>query len=606
MEDALLLIERVKNTIKLGESHFREFKSGVEGPPGNKKPRQVKKICEEIAEALVAFANSDGGELLIGVEDDGEVTGIVHSKDDIVMMLKAHETHTLNNNGSSLPITLSDSINIDGKTILYFSVSKGIETIYQLSDGRCVKRKDKETVPAPFNLIHFERSEVRSREYDRQYVDGAMVNDLVLDQLKTMANNYVRGLSVEKYLQQLGVAEYGANGIRLRMAALLLFAKDINKWHPRSQVRIVQVKGNKLEAGDKYNVIRDEFIQGNIFDLLISAWEKLRNSLTYRTDLGVETKFVQKYIYPDDACREALINALAHRDYGIQNPIEIFIYDERMEIKNPGALLSSIKLEDIKKFKGTHESRNSFVARVLRENNFMREIGEGFRQIYSLMQGADLAEPTLTSDSSSFMITVYNKSEYSEKQQLWLSLFKDYNLSRLQRRIVAAGIDNTQLSTNDILKAMNTSDRTIYDHEVTILRNNRIMKQIISDSAATSQAKNKRIQKKSIKRFKIVLPGQKPSLEAAVLSPADLGIYVGNIEETVTSHDLENIFSEFGKITSITLPPPPHHKSFGFVWFASKESAQKAISTMKSGRRISLKGRNIVVKPITAGLEKKK
>jgi len=71
---ALLLVDRVENNIQLGESHIREFKSAIEGPPNAKKPRAVKEICAEIGEQLVGFANADGGDLLIGVEDDGSLT----------------------------------------------------------------------------------------------------------------------------------------------------------------------------------------------------------------------------------------------------------------------------------------------------------------------------------------------------------------------------------------------------------------------------------------------------------------------------------------------------------------------------------------------------
>ncbi len=67
MPDLLILQERIKNTIRLGESHFREFKSAFEGPPDSKKPGTVKNLARYIGEALAAFANADGGELLIGV-----------------------------------------------------------------------------------------------------------------------------------------------------------------------------------------------------------------------------------------------------------------------------------------------------------------------------------------------------------------------------------------------------------------------------------------------------------------------------------------------------------------------------------------------------------
>ena len=97
MGEALLLIERVKNTISLGESHFREFKSALEGKPESKKPRLVKSMCQEIGEALVAFANADGGELIIGVEDEGTITGVPHDSETIKALLESPTTHVFPN-----------------------------------------------------------------------------------------------------------------------------------------------------------------------------------------------------------------------------------------------------------------------------------------------------------------------------------------------------------------------------------------------------------------------------------------------------------------------------------------------------------------------------
>ncbi|EPK0124251.1 MULTISPECIES: ATP-binding protein [Klebsiella pneumoniae complex] len=68
--------ERALTAVTLGESHFREFKSALQGPPDKKEKRPTKDISTNIAQTLVAFANADGGELLIGVEDNGEITGI--------------------------------------------------------------------------------------------------------------------------------------------------------------------------------------------------------------------------------------------------------------------------------------------------------------------------------------------------------------------------------------------------------------------------------------------------------------------------------------------------------------------------------------------------
>ena len=133
MDEILAIQEKVKNTITLGESHFREFKTALEGRPDNKKPRQTKKICEDIGEALVSFANAYGGEILIGVEDDGTVTGVPHNEEDIKQMLDAVKTHVYS--GQELPLTTSTKLLISGHPILFFSVNKGTTQIYQLLTG---------------------------------------------------------------------------------------------------------------------------------------------------------------------------------------------------------------------------------------------------------------------------------------------------------------------------------------------------------------------------------------------------------------------------------------------------------------------------------------
>lgn len=404
MSDILLLQERVQNTIHLGESHFREFKSALAGKADAKKPRPVKDICKDIGEALVAFANANGGELLIGVEDDGAISGVPHNEDEVARMLAAPQTHV--HADSSLPMLGAAKITLAEKNLLFFSVSKGATEIYQLPDGRCIRRKDKSTAPVAIKQIQFERQEVRSREYDRQFVDGASVNDLDLGFLQTLADNYLRGLSVERYLQQIGLAEYAMGGLRLRMAALLLFAKDVQRWHPRPQLRILKVAGAQLKSGADYNVVADEIVRGNVFELLLNSWERLRPYLTHKTEFAANGLFEEKYLYPEWACREVLINAIAHRDYSVQNGIEVFLFDDRMEIKSPGALLSTLTLASLEELEGAHESRNVLLAKVLRENKYMRELGEGMKRMFELMESSALPKPRLHANGVSFTVTL--------------------------------------------------------------------------------------------------------------------------------------------------------------------------------------------------------
>ena len=324
-------------------------------------------------------------------------------------MLNAVSSHVLH--GQELPMVYRLKIEMDGKILLFFQVDKGTSEIYQLPDGRVVIRKDKRTVPERIKTMQFERQEIRSREYDRQFIDGAHLGDLDVALIQSLADQYIKGITVERYLQQLGLADYTIGGLRLRRAVLLLFAKDIQRWHPRSQVRVVRVNGTELLSGEKYNVISDEFVQGNINELIFKAWDMLRPYLAYKTVFGEDGRFEQKYIYPEDACKEAILNAMAHRDYSNSNGIEVHLFDDRMEIKSPGALLSTLTIADLEALDNRHESRNVKIAYVLKVSKMMREMGEGMKRIFTLMEQHGLRRPVLYSNTVWFTVTLFNKSE---------------------------------------------------------------------------------------------------------------------------------------------------------------------------------------------------
>lgn len=503
--EILTLKERVKNILTLGESHFREFKSAYQGPNDNKKSGSIKELNKYIAEALVAFANADGGSILIGVEDNGYVTGLPFNDEEVSHLLKGYKSYIHTDSKLSMENELRLD-HIHGKSILFFSVSKGLDEIFQLSDGRCVCRKDKETIPISFSKIQFERNEVKSRAYDREFCYEASVNDLDSTFIQSLSNSYISGLSPEYYLQQTGLAEFEVSSLKLRRAALLLFAKDITKWHARCQIRILQIGGNELKSGKEYNVINDEIVTGNIFYLLTTVWEKLRPFLAYKTEFGSEAKFEQKFIYPEEAVREALVNAITHRDYTIQNGIDVFIFNDRLEIKSPGLLLSTINIEDLKKLQGHHESRNTLTARVLRENKIVRELGEGLKRIFTLLQSQEMEKPELLNQNNSFSIILNNKSIFSASEEAFINMFTNFEISPLQKRIIILGMKSQEISPFDIYKAINTLDRDTYDREVTSLRKLGILKEIRTNSNATFLSKRTKTNKQKIGRYKIQIP----------------------------------------------------------------------------------------------------
>lgn len=232
-DDILKLTERVQIAIEIGESYYREFKSGFEGPPNAKRARQVAEIKYDIAKTLVAFANADGGELFVGIEDNHSVSGLPHSPEKISAILDSPKDCVLKD--TPIPLKQASIIQFDEKSVIYFSVSKGSDFVHLTSKGECFQRKDRESVPTASEKIRFDREEKASREYDRKFEDIAQVTDLDHDLIEQVASQISKLISAEKLLQYLDLAEFDGSSLKLRKAALLLFAKKSNKWHPRLQ-----------------------------------------------------------------------------------------------------------------------------------------------------------------------------------------------------------------------------------------------------------------------------------------------------------------------------------------------------------------------------------
>jgi ATP-dependent DNA helicase RecG len=504
MEQLLKLKERIDIAIEIGESYYREFKSALEGPPGNKRPRDHKEVCYDIAKTLVAFANADGGELFVGIEDDNSISGLHYTEDKILLVLNAHENYVLKE--TPLPMKRASLIDYDGKKIAYFSVEKGAKYVHLTAKGECFQRKDRESVPTAAETIQFAREEETSRKYDRQFVDLAGINDLDLNLIKTISQTIFKSMSPEKFLQYLELAEFDGSRLRLRSAALLLFSKQISKWHPRSQVRILRVKGTEEKTGTEFNVTEIGETNGNIFQLIEASWELLRPHLA-ETRLSENGLFKTQIIYPELACKEALINAITHRDYSLEGRgIEIKIFDDRLEILSPGKLLSSITIKELEELKGVHQSRNAYIARVLREFGYIRELGEGIRRIFELMASNDLVKPRIESPNKSFVITLFYEYIYTKEEKIWLDNFEAFNLTREQKTIVRLGLNGRLVSTKEIFDQLGIVSEDYYRQLIESLRQKGILVNKLSQVKVSNLKKQKKISRRSIPRYEIRLP----------------------------------------------------------------------------------------------------
>ena len=607
MNEPVLISERVAVGIRLGESHFREFKSAQHGPAEKKTARTARSVCEDIAQTLVAFANADGGELYVGVEDDGTVTGVPESAvKDIDQMLDAPRSHVLSK--TPLPNLAKHRIAIDGKAILFFKVSAGYDYIYQTADGRCLQRRDLESIPISVEHVQFDRQEARSRTYERDFIDGATVEALDFGLIDFLIEEFMPGIHREKCLQLLDLADFTDTGLRLRRAALLLFAKEAERWHPRLQVRVLRVVGTELKSGDDYNVTNDEIVSTSVLGLVEAAWGALRPHLV-QTRFGAGARFQTTYIYPEDACREAVVNAIAHRDYSLEGRgIEIYVFDDRMEVKSPGALLSSITIETLKKLEGVHQSRNALIARVLREVGYMRELGEGLRRIFHLMRGSELLEPDLRNGADFFSITLHHEQMYTAAEKAWLEQFSSLELDKTQRAVIVLGRGGKIIAPNDIMESLGIVDTEVYRQVISSLQQLGIISRAVTDNQVFYQSKRQGLPKRSVPCWKITPPGSIPV--GARTAPVDVpasprrALLVQNIPYRLRNSDLFEFLSSFGEISDLRIPRGYHGtKGYCFVDYVTDGGAEALAAAAVSG--LQFDGRQLMVKPVRPRSERR-
>ncbi len=598
MENILKLTERVDIAIEIGESYYREFKSGFEGPPGNKTARKISEIKYDIAKTLVAFANADGGELFVGIEDDHSITGLPHKVNEIEEIFNASSDNILKD--TPIPLKQAVIINYNNKKILYFTVNKGSDFVHLTSRGECFQRKDRESAPTASELIRFEREEKASIEYDRSFVDIAKTTDLDSELLEQIARYISKIISSEKLLQYLDLAEFNGSSLKLRKAALLLFAKKSNKWHPRLQVRIFKIKGIEEKTGEDFNVTEVGEANGNIFQLIESSWDLLRPHLT-DTKFSEDALFRNQIMYPELACREALVNAITHRDYNIEGRgVEVKIFDNRLEISNPGELLSSITVKDLEALKGVHQSRNTYIARVLRETGHIRELGEGIRRIFDLMKSNDLVEPKIKSENKTFKITLFYKHIYTPEEQLWLEEFERIELSREQKTVIRLGVNGRLISAKEIFENVGIVDEKVYRELVESLRKAGILFTAINQNEIQKQRKKYGGSKKAVPKYKIQLPKEKNINDLNEEDRSDYArIYIGNIPYEIDEQSIYEVMGKFGEVVDVIIPRwtsgylEGQSKGFCFVEFDKRISANNALNststTLIGGKKLRFK-----------------
>lgn len=334
---------------------------------------------DTLAQCLVAMANSDGGQIVLGV-DSGQAThrGVDPAWAD--ECLRVAQTRT----SPHIQVSWQEE-EVPGGTLIILQVSP-TDQLHSLLDGRILVRAGSvnRIVLGP-ELHSMLRSQTTSGE--DALVPSASAADLDFDQLDAFRRQWrrtslaPRDEALNRFLGVLGVQEPQQVPT---MAGLLLFGSGPQFHIPQARITFVNFKAlpGQEENRDGHRYTRREEITGTAPQQIARAWELVRNEMDMHSVVtGLERE--DRTEYPLSVVREVLVNAVAHRDYSLTGrAIEIRMYDGYLEVSSPGSLPAHITVDNML---DEHFSRNPNLVTGLYHLGLIEELGLGIDLIYNVL-----------------------------------------------------------------------------------------------------------------------------------------------------------------------------------------------------------------------------
>ena len=393
------------------EHETLDFKRGVPG---------------DILTTIPAMAMSDGGLIVHGVTPDLTIGGCPRSQNTVDRI-----TRFAGECGVDVRIR---SVLVGESEITITEVPEIRGRIVTTPDGRLLRRVGGDSQPLRGDaLARF----VRQRE-DRPGEDeplrGFQPVDVDLSALNEVLEADERPSvdqeDVLRALVDLGVAEPGSSHLEVSVlrAAAVLFAHDPGKFVRGASVQLVRREG--VGPGPGPTAARTE-CTGPLSRILDDCLRFIaRYTRRYAVVRGVKREILPEY--PEAVLREAILNALAHRDYGLAGAtVYVTIWDDRIEVQSPGPLPGHITTENMRQ---EHYSRNHRIMRVLKALGLVEEYGEGVDRMYREMEARLMEPPIFSAADGSVTVTLRNRFLVDVDDQVWLSLLGQYPMTVGERR----------------------------------------------------------------------------------------------------------------------------------------------------------------------------
>lgn len=369
-----------------GESGELEFKSST---------AQLKAAFE----ALCGFLNTGGGQVVIGVRTDGDVMGQDagdQTRQDVAQkMRKLEPIASIQTEWILVPRT--------SRKAIVLTATPSTEHVPYTYDGRPFERRENTTVRMSqrrYQALLLKTAQSHAR-WETGLAEGVRLEDLDGEEILRTARRGIEtgrlpentGTDPADILKRLSVTVDG----RLTNAAVALFGHDMLPRFPQCVVRMARFRGV-----DKSEFLDNKQVHGNAFVLLSEAQTFLQRHLPVagRIQPGLFER-EDEPLFPTEALREALVNAICHRDYMISGgAISLAVFDDRLEIWSDGSLPLGITIDALKR---DHPSRlrNPLVARVLYNRGLVENWGRGTQKIVELCVRAGHPEPEFLEESGS-------------------------------------------------------------------------------------------------------------------------------------------------------------------------------------------------------------
>jgi len=374
---------QILRLIKQGEGIDVEFKQSFQ---------------EETLQTIGAFANTCGGTILIGVNDNGVIVGTTVGKSTIREIQDKIVSCT-----DPRVIPEVETAVVKSHTIIVLRVSEYPVKPVSVK-GRCYRRVgecNRQMVPVEIAEMHMGST---GASWDARVLEDRTIKDVNLSLVRHYValarnigrRNFPKGAKPADIMKKMELIRDG----HPTWAAVLLFGK-------RPQSSFIQATVHCGRFRTAIDITDDRLIVGSIIDQIDETMDFLKKHINVRFVITGKPRRDEIWDYPLEALREAVVNAVCHRDYGSPADIQIKIFDDRIRIWNPGFLLHGLTVESL--YQPTHASklRNKLIAQVFYDLEIIERYGSGIQRILDFCQSAGLPAPTIEECTGGFLITFF-------------------------------------------------------------------------------------------------------------------------------------------------------------------------------------------------------